>query len=169
MKSKNVNQSKGFTIIETLIVLAIAATIFLVVFLAVSALDRSSRNTARKEDAANVLAAVGDYVSDNNGALPPVGSTVTGAGQSWTLNGNGGGATGNVSVGLKMSHYVGGNITFVNPPVSNVALGQNDVVEVVNNATCGTSSSAAAGSTGSYAVVYTIESGSNFVQQCIGS
>src|ERR1035438_10137158 len=70
MKSKNINQSKGFTIIETLIVLAIAATIFLVVFLAVSALDRSSRNTARKDDAAAILAGIGDFAANNNGILP---------------------------------------------------------------------------------------------------
>jgi prepilin-type N-terminal cleavage/methylation domain-containing protein len=70
MKSKQINKSQGFTIIETLIVLAIAATIFLVVFLAVSALNRSSRNTQRKDDAAAVIAAFSDYASNNNGALP---------------------------------------------------------------------------------------------------
>ncbi len=75
MKSRQLNKSKGFTIIETLIVLAIAATIFLVVFLAVTALNRSSRNTQRKDDAAALMAAISDYVSNNDGALPAVIST----------------------------------------------------------------------------------------------
>src|SRR5665213_2532351 len=70
MKLKKINQSKGFTIIETLIVLAIAATIFLVVFLAVTALNRSSRNTQRKDDAAALIAGFSEYGSNNSGTLP---------------------------------------------------------------------------------------------------
>ena len=63
------NQS-GFTIIEVLIVLAIAGLILLIVFLAVPALQRSQRNTSRKNDAARVSAAVTSFVSNNNGTLP---------------------------------------------------------------------------------------------------
>jgi prepilin-type N-terminal cleavage/methylation domain-containing protein len=70
MKYNKLNKSKGFTIIETLIVLAIAATIFLVVFLAVTALNRSSRNTQRKDDAAAVIAGFSEYASNNSGQLP---------------------------------------------------------------------------------------------------
>lgn len=61
---------RGFTIIEVMIVLAIAALILVIVFLAVPALQRSSRNTQRKTDASNELAALSDYVSNNNGQLP---------------------------------------------------------------------------------------------------
>jgi len=70
MKTNKLNRSKGFTIIETLIVLAIAATIFLVVFLAVTALNRSSRNTQRKDDAAAMIAGFSEYASNNSGQLP---------------------------------------------------------------------------------------------------
>jgi len=60
----------GFTIIEVMIVLAIAALILLVVFLAVPALQRSQRNSARKTDASRVAAAVVDFTSNNTGGLP---------------------------------------------------------------------------------------------------
>ena len=43
-------RNQGFTIIEVMIVLAIAGLIMLIVFLAVPALQRNQRNTARKQD-----------------------------------------------------------------------------------------------------------------------
>lgn len=69
-KVKNLRQSDGFTIIEVLIVLAIAGLIMLIVFLAVPQLQRNSRNTQRKNDAAAMLTAVGEYTSNNNGNAP---------------------------------------------------------------------------------------------------
>jgi prepilin-type N-terminal cleavage/methylation domain-containing protein len=60
----------GFTIIEVLIVLAIAALILLIVFLAVPALQRSARNTQRKNDAAAVGGALANFISNNGGAIP---------------------------------------------------------------------------------------------------
>src|SRR5687767_1601772 len=68
MKTKLQNKEKGFTIIEVLIVLAIAGLIVLIVFLAVPALQRNSRNTQRKNDASQVLGAVQEDVNNNNGA-----------------------------------------------------------------------------------------------------
>lgn len=70
MKSKLQKSEKGFTIIEVLIVLAIAGLILLIVFLAVPALQRNSRNTQRKNDVQNVIGGVSEYVTNNNGALP---------------------------------------------------------------------------------------------------
>ena len=52
---------KGFTIIEVALVLAIGALIFLVVFLAVPALQRNQRNDARKRDISNIVEAIHDY------------------------------------------------------------------------------------------------------------
>lgn len=60
----------GFTIIEVMIVLAIAGLILVIVFLAVPALQRNSRNTQRKTDASNSLSALSNYISNNNGKLP---------------------------------------------------------------------------------------------------
>lgn len=56
---------KGFTIIEVALVLAIAALIFLTVFLAVPALQRNQRNDARKRDVSSVVEAVTAYMSNN--------------------------------------------------------------------------------------------------------
>lgn len=69
MKTKLKNE-KGFTIIEVLIVLAIAGLILLIIFLAVPALQRNSRNTQRKNDVAALLGAVSNYSNNNNGDLP---------------------------------------------------------------------------------------------------
>lgn len=64
------NNSSGFTIIEVMIVLAIAGLILLIVFLAIPALQRNGRNTQRKNDAANLAGGVATYLSNNNGTLP---------------------------------------------------------------------------------------------------
>lgn len=70
-------ENRGFTIIEVMIVLAIAALILLVVFLAVPALQRSQRNNARKTDASRVAAAIVDFTSTNQGALPSTAANCT--------------------------------------------------------------------------------------------
>jgi type IV pilus assembly protein PilA len=59
----------GFTIIEVLIVLAIAGLIMLVVFLAVPALQRNSRNTQYREEASRILGAYNENSSNNAGAV----------------------------------------------------------------------------------------------------
>ncbi len=61
---------QGFTIIEVMIVLAIAGLIMLIVFLAVPALQRSARNTSRKNDNGNFSSALNTWISNNNGELP---------------------------------------------------------------------------------------------------
>ena len=60
-------KEEGFTIIEVLIVLAIAGLILLIVFLAVPALQRNSRNTQRKDDAAHIAGAISDFIANNSG------------------------------------------------------------------------------------------------------
>lgn len=69
----------GFTIIEVLIVLAIAGLILLIVFLAVPALQRNAHNTSIKNDVSSVLGAMSEYANNNDGALPTAttGSTAT--------------------------------------------------------------------------------------------
>jgi prepilin-type N-terminal cleavage/methylation domain-containing protein len=71
-------KQSGFTIIEVLIVLAIAGLILLVVFLAVPALQRNSRNTQRKADVSALLGALSEYVNNNAGQLPTTAAQVTG-------------------------------------------------------------------------------------------
>ena len=64
------SKQEGFTIIEVLIVLAIAALILLVVFLAVPGLQRSQRNNGRVNDASRISAAVTAYLGNNQNSLP---------------------------------------------------------------------------------------------------
>ena len=66
------NNKKGFTIIEVVLVLAIAGLIFLMVFIALPALQRSQRNTRRRQDMARILTAFNDYQANNNGKMPTV-------------------------------------------------------------------------------------------------
>lgn len=66
----NKQAKKGFTIIEVVLVLAIAGLIFLMVFIALPALQRSQRNTRRRQDMARILSALNDYQANNNGQMP---------------------------------------------------------------------------------------------------
>lgn len=72
MKTKLKN-SKGFTIIEVLIVLAVAGLILLIVFLAVPALQRNSKNNSANVEAARILAASNEFISNKNGTVPASG------------------------------------------------------------------------------------------------
>ena len=63
-------KAQGFTIIEVLIVLAIAGLILLVVFLAVPALQRNSRNTQYRTEASRLLSGAQEFVNNSNGTLP---------------------------------------------------------------------------------------------------
>ena len=69
--SKHVGTNKkGFTIIEVVLVLAIAGLIFLIVFLAVPALQRARRDTQRKNDVGRFIAQLEQYAGNNNGDYP---------------------------------------------------------------------------------------------------
>ena len=63
-------KDKGFTIIEVVLVLAIAALIFAMVFIALPALQRSQRDSQRKNDLARMQDAITSYTSNNRGSLP---------------------------------------------------------------------------------------------------
>src|SRR6476469_2520284 len=70
MFTKLNKRNEGFTIIEVLIVLAIAGLIMLIVFLAVPALQRNSRNTQRRNDVQAALGSFQEVINNNNGKLP---------------------------------------------------------------------------------------------------
>ena len=82
--------SKGFTIIEVVLVLAIAGLIFLMVFIALPALQRNQRDTQRKTDMGRLSTALVNYTNSNRGALPStngwssfVGSYLTAGGDAF--------------------------------------------------------------------------------------
>ena len=68
--NKTIKKENGFTIIEVVLVLAIAALIMLLVFLALPALQRSQRDTQRKNDVSRMQAAVSNFKSRNQGKIP---------------------------------------------------------------------------------------------------
>ncbi|MCL2085715.1 type II secretion system GspH family protein [Candidatus Saccharibacteria bacterium] len=61
---------KGFTIIEVVLVLAIAGLIFMMVFIALPALQRSQRDTQRRNDIARMQTAINNFQTNNRGRLP---------------------------------------------------------------------------------------------------
>ena len=65
-------QTKGFTIIEVVLVLAIAGLIFLMVFVALPALQRSQRDAQRKNDMSLFVDALNRYAANNRGRYPGV-------------------------------------------------------------------------------------------------
>ena len=67
---KKQGQKKGFTIIEVVLVLAIAGLIFLMVFVALPALQRSQRDTQRREDMARFMSQLTQYQANNAGQVP---------------------------------------------------------------------------------------------------
>lgn len=75
--SINKKKEEGFTIIEVLIVLAIAGLILLIVFLAVPSLQRNSRNTQRRNDVSKMVGILSEAANNNNGKLP-TGTTAPG-------------------------------------------------------------------------------------------
>lgn len=75
MKKITVKNKNGFTIIEIVLVLAIAGLIFLMVFLALPALQRSQRNQRYKNNLSLVISALQNYRSNNGGRkIPATGS-----------------------------------------------------------------------------------------------
>ena len=73
MKKNN----SGFTIIEVVLVLAIAGLIFLAVFIALPALQRGQRDTQRRSDAGTFMSQLQSYATNNNGKLPSDATSLT--------------------------------------------------------------------------------------------
>jgi prepilin-type N-terminal cleavage/methylation domain-containing protein len=70
MNVQQKNKEKGFTIIEVVLVLAIAGLIFLMVFIALPSLQRGQRDAQRKNDMSRAMTAVNNYQSNNRGVAP---------------------------------------------------------------------------------------------------
>lgn len=70
MNVQQKDKQKGFTIIEVVLVLAIAGLIFLMVFIALPALQRGQRDTQRRDDVSRFISQLNSYATNNRGALP---------------------------------------------------------------------------------------------------
>lgn len=64
----------GFTIIEVVLVLAIAALIFLMVFIALPTLQRNQRDTERQQALARITSQMANWQNNNSGKLPGISS-----------------------------------------------------------------------------------------------
>ncbi len=77
----------GFTIVEVMIVLAIAGLVLAIVFVAVPALRRTSNNAGRSADIGQLATAISSYSGSRNGKLPPTldaATHVTGSELGWS-------------------------------------------------------------------------------------
>ena len=70
-------QKKGFTIIEVVLVLAIAGLIFLMVFIALPALQRGQKDQQRANDLSRLQTALTKYQTNNRNKIPGDSSNMT--------------------------------------------------------------------------------------------
>ena len=150
----NTKPKKGFTIIEVVLVLAIAGLIFLMVFIALPNMQRSQRDTQRRNDYSALSANMTQYMTNNNGSLP---SALTSADSVKYIN-----TTGNDPDGLPYRLSVKAcasgscSFSFVNDNMRE----NGSQVFVVTNATCENGALAYSKSKRAFAIYGQLETGS---------
>lgn len=156
------SNQKGFTIIEVLIVLAIAGLIMLVVFLAVPALNRNSHNSQKKSDISALIGGVNEYAASHNGAGPTAADVVT--------------ANAKLSILDATKVFYQGTVASAPTTVSAITVAASatalnvDSALIVKGATCAADNTAVAASSRSYVVLYALEAASgNGTLQCTAS
>jgi prepilin-type N-terminal cleavage/methylation domain-containing protein len=166
--------SQGFTIVEVLIVLAIAGLILLIVLLAVPALQRNAGNTNRKNDASAIAAAVSEYEDNNSGAAPGFIGTNANAG-TWELCAAG--DTGNCNAGtdspaqFKVGHYSGkgtatGDMSF--QAAGTAAAANKDTLYIEPGTLCnGNAPTTTDASPNDVAIVFNIADSGGWGEQCV--
>ncbi len=88
MTGRAINKKDGFTIIEVVLVLAIAGLVFVASFLALPALQRAQRDNHRKNDVALTVVAIKNFMIDNKNKVPQHSGT-TDTGDSYDIDGDG--------------------------------------------------------------------------------
>jgi len=170
MFKKNEN---GFTIVEVLIVLAIAGVIMLIVFLAVPGLERSNRNTQRKADAARVLAAISEFSSNNNGTLPNVLTQASGSSSVLICTTTGTSCTvGSGTQSVSVSAFKNTQEVTEATAASDAGNSDNrltDTLDIATDAICTGNNVGAGSSSRSYAAVFEIETSTGTSPMCVQS
>jgi type IV pilus assembly protein PilA len=129
----------------------IAAVIILIVFLAVPALQRNSRNNQRKNDVSRISAAITETSNNNNGTLPVAFADISG------------------NVG-NLGFYTAANVSYSTTANSNT---DENTVIIRNGRTCSTSGSGAdnvttaSGSGRQFVILYSVETGGDGDDQCL--
>lgn len=158
MTKENIKAKKGFTIIEVVLVLAIAGLIFLMVFVALPALQRSQRDTQRRDDFARLATAITQYQTNNNGKVPMAQTTKPTSADFITK-------------------YLGGADAFKDPDgenyVINFGTADNKTkaptsfthnIYVYNKAKCNGEEIATSSNTNDYVIAYKLEGSGTFCQ-----
>jgi type IV pilus assembly protein PilA len=161
---KERKNEQGFTIIEVLIVLAIAGLIMVVVFLAVPSLQRSQRNNALSTDANNVLTAVNNFSSDNGGAVPTGPTSSTPSSGSLSITGPTGTNSENVKVDGNLSTLLVGGTTITNTSAIGTVQVITGTTAVCNSTDSGLSGT---GSARSVAVLYVADGNGTNPLKCV--
>jgi prepilin-type N-terminal cleavage/methylation domain-containing protein len=173
-KIKAASLPKGFTIVETMFVLAIAGLILLIVFMALPALQRNSRNNLRKQDVANILQAASHYELSNSGNFPETCGPGPADGGCFTQIGNTNDNFLQYEKG-KLYYYDGTDIVLHNQTALTAAgtsgiapVNNANVVDVYNFETCSSSNGGTIYGAGYNSVValYAIETNGGISPQC---
>ncbi len=147
---KQTNNQKGFTIIEVVLVLAIAGLIFLMVFIALPALQRNQRDTQRRTDLSRVQTAIQNFQTNNRNKLP----------STDTLEDNG-------ADGFINSYLTAGGDTFADPNGTDYVFKEGDAatdftegeISFTRNAVCEGESLKTGQGSGKIAFQYKLEGG----------
>ena len=141
--SKQQLKQAGFTIIEVVLVLAIAALIFLMVFIALPALQRSQRDDARKKDVTIISSDLAAWQGNNRTGAPDGAALLSY-----------GAASANTETVTVVINATAGNVDTA-----------DGTITVYKGFKCGTASpkkvTLVAGSVRQYAIVTQLESGNN--------
>lgn len=163
-------KQRGFTIIEVVLVLAIAALIFLMVVIALPALQRNQRDTARKTVLGKVSSAVTTYQSNKRAAQPTKGVDLQGYVDGRTGTTSDKGAAGSFTASANDTVIDNDYIVNVKAYASGDTVGNADtnVVQVVTGATCNSTGDAVvSGTTRNAAILIKLENGSAIVCQAV--
>jgi prepilin-type N-terminal cleavage/methylation domain-containing protein len=162
MSNKPNKRTQGFTIIEVLIVLAIAGIIMLIVFLAVPALQRNSRNNQRRSDVSHMAGLVNEYAANHAGAMPV--GTGTAAGYIDITNENFALLTKPTSANIHCASGCGGTSSSNDFPATT----DTSTMTVVEGYTCNQQNNTlVAGSGRSFSITYNVETSGNAQNACV--
>lgn len=152
-------KSTGFTIIEVMIVLGIAGLILVIVFLAVPALQRTSRNTQRKDDASSALAAVNEYLTNNGGQLPTTYDFSSPPNLVY-------GAAANAQSTAKLGYYNTAASVSLATSYSAPANTAADTLTIYEGTKCTSATASAKGTSRQIAAVFGVETSNGLTWQC---
>jgi prepilin-type N-terminal cleavage/methylation domain-containing protein len=157
---------RGFTIIEVLIVLAIAGLILLIVFLAVPALQRNSRNTQYRTEGARILAVTQEFINNGGGTLPTCATFPCNSGTAGTDPAKIVALANLKNITTLNMQQAAGNLTALTPTLTTAQLETG----VVCGPTGGATVTPGAGPTRSIILVYAVENADGSVNaQCTAS